>query len=44
MEVWELLIASVFSMKQEACFPVENEHGERVFQVWKEKRRYETVA
>ena len=44
MEVWKLLIASVFSVKPEAGLSDENEDGERVLQVWRERRRCETVA
>ena len=44
LEVWELLSAPVFSVKLEAGLLAENKDGERVLQVFRERRRYETVA
>ena len=43
LEVWELLRAPVFSVKLEAGLLAENKDGERVLQVFREIRRYETL-
>ena len=44
LELWEHLRAPVFSVKLEAGLLAENKDGERVLQVFRERRRYETVA
>ena len=43
LEVWELLRVPAFPVKLEAGLLVENEDGETVLQVFRERRRYETV-